>query len=103
MYAHFFVDSFHFLDKTNLIEIIKSYPPDLDDNLIKILNDDKYQLLWIFYEEFEDVRQIGKGGFATVHCAGWPDKGQNVRINVALKIIDNSEDHKQEFMSEVNY
>ena len=62
------------------------------------MDDERYQLSWISYDEFNDITQIGKGGFATVYVAGWLDKGQNNMIDVALKIIDNSE----EFINEVN-
>ncbi|RHZ74102.1 hypothetical protein Glove_227g137 [Diversispora epigaea] len=39
------------------------------------LNTDKYWRLieWIPYDRFKDVKQIGKGGFGTIHYARWID------------------------------
>src|SRR6185436_6514605 len=28
---------------------------------------------WIHYDQFKDVKQIGKGGFGTIHYAKWID------------------------------
>ena len=33
----------------------------------KILTENKYQLSWILYDEFNNIKEIGKGGFATVY------------------------------------
>ncbi|RHZ79742.1 hypothetical protein Glove_141g47 [Diversispora epigaea] len=38
------------------------------------LNADYYKVIeWIPYDRFKDVKQIGKGGFGTIHYAGWID------------------------------
>ncbi|RHZ75601.1 hypothetical protein Glove_212g161 [Diversispora epigaea] len=57
---------------------------------------------WIPYDRFKDVKQIGKGGFGTIHYARWIDgfilgwdienqqwKRWNEGIEVALKKFDN--------------
>ncbi|RHZ88783.1 hypothetical protein Glove_21g205 [Diversispora epigaea] len=36
-------------------------------------NDDYQVIEWIPYDRFEDVKQIGKGGFGTIHYARWID------------------------------
>ncbi|RHZ78563.1 hypothetical protein Glove_161g24 [Diversispora epigaea] len=47
---------------------------DKIDKLIQ-LNTDKYWRLieWIPYDRLKDVKQIGKGGFGTIHYARWID------------------------------
>ncbi|RIB13964.1 hypothetical protein C2G38_2018823, partial [Gigaspora rosea] len=44
---------------------------EIEDSLKKILMEDKYRLhiTWIYFEEFNDIKKIGKGGFATVYHA----------------------------------
>ncbi|CAG8599767.1 8156_t:CDS:2, partial [Racocetra fulgida] len=46
---------------------------DIDEELKKLLNNDKYKLTWIRYE-FKNVKLIGRGGFATVFSAIWERK-----------------------------
>ena len=48
-----------------------------------------------------DVEKIGQGGFATVFYAKWTDNKQNIRRNVALKLIDGSKSYNEEFIKEV--
>ncbi|RHZ80204.1 hypothetical protein Glove_139g334 [Diversispora epigaea] len=36
-------------------------------------NDSSYVMEWIPYDRFKDVKQIGKGGFGTIHYARWID------------------------------
>src|SRR4051812_22435348 len=36
-------------------------------------NDDFGVIEWIPYDRFKDVKQIGKGGFGTIHYARWID------------------------------
>ncbi|CAG8733487.1 16836_t:CDS:1, partial [Racocetra fulgida] len=62
--------------------------------------DEKYQLSWIPYNEFQDIDEIGKGGFATVHYAYWHDKNRNYWNEVALKLIHDSNKCNQEFINE---
>ena len=43
-----------------------------------MLIENKYQLPWIPYEEFDDIIEIGKGGFAIVYRAEWYDKSRSI-------------------------
>jgi hypothetical protein len=67
---------------------------------------------WIPYNQFDYVKEIGRGGFATVYSAIWKDgplsynryKGQYERFHfkeVALKCLENSENITNEFLNEV--
>ncbi|RHZ69955.1 hypothetical protein Glove_276g16 [Diversispora epigaea] len=60
----------------------------------------RYVIEWIPFDRFKDVKQIGKGGFGTIHYARWidgPIKRWNIEnqqwlrypIEVALKKFDN--------------
>ena len=67
---------------------------------------------WIPYNQFSDIKEIGKGGFATVYSAIWKD-GQliydedndeytrNSNYKVALKCLHNSQNITNEFLNEV--
>ncbi|CAG8670971.1 556_t:CDS:1, partial [Ambispora leptoticha] len=91
--------------KERSVKINKTLYMDIDDNsgLEKILNDEKYQLSWIPYNEFRDIEKIGNGGFATVYFAHWFDKTTNVWMPFALKLIHDSNKYNQEFADEVVY
>ena len=67
----------------------------------KILDDEKYQLLWIPYNEFQNIKEIGKGGFATVYYARWLDKNRSHWTDIAFKLIHGSNKCNQEFVDEV--
>ncbi|CAB5389626.1 unnamed protein product [Rhizophagus irregularis] len=65
---------------------------------------------WIPYDQFNNIEEIGKGGFSTVYSARWKDsllsygsKRWKVKSNtrVALKCLNNSQDNLDEFMNEV--
>ena len=70
---------------------------------------------WIPYNQFSDIKEIGRGGFATVYSAIWKDgpldydddtKGymRNSRrsnYKVALKCLHNSQNITSEFLNEV--
>jgi serine/threonine protein kinase len=67
---------------------------------------------WISYDQFYDIKEIGKGGFATVYSAVWKDgplKYDAIQAeykrkqytNVALKCLDNSQNITNEFLNEV--
>ncbi|CAG8539032.1 1370_t:CDS:2, partial [Ambispora leptoticha] len=74
------------------------------DELKKVINDEKFKLSWIPFNEFNKVYEIGQGGFATVYFAEWIDKNENRRKQVALKLIHNSYKYNQEFVDELkNY
>ncbi|RIB30645.1 hypothetical protein C2G38_1628802 [Gigaspora rosea] len=53
-----------------------------------------YQTPIVPYREFENIYEIGKGGFATVYRARWYDKSRNLNTTVALKKLD-SNNHKE--------
>jgi len=67
---------------------------------------------WIPYNQFNDVKEIGKGGFAKVYSAIWVDGPLLYNIdtqkytrkqdkNVALKCLYNSQNIASEFLNEV--
>ena len=68
---------------------------------------------WIPYNQFSDIKEIGRGGFATVYSAIWKDgplkynknKGKYVKSSpnykVALKCLHNSQNITNEFLNEV--
>ncbi|RIB29477.1 hypothetical protein C2G38_2056592 [Gigaspora rosea] len=76
----------------------------INPELKKILDDEKFKFSWINYNEFKDIREKGKGGFATVYSANWFDRINNRWKYVALKVIRNSNENEQEFIEELkNY
>ena len=67
---------------------------------------------WIPYNQFSDIKEIGRGGFATVYSAIWKDgqlkydednKEYTRKSNqkVALKCLHNSQNITNEFLNEV--
>ncbi|CAG8694345.1 8972_t:CDS:2, partial [Ambispora leptoticha] len=74
---------------------------EIDDDLKNLLIENEYQLSWISYDEFKDIDEIGKGGFATVYYARWYDKSQNLNRAVALKLLHNSNNYYEEFIKEL--
>ena len=72
---------------------------------------------WIPYDQFIDVKEVGKGGFATVYLATWKEGpidcdvdrrgkviGSLYRIpnkKVALKVLHDSKNVSDEFLNEV--
>ena len=67
---------------------------------------------WIPYNQFINIKEIGKGGFATIYSAIWKDgilkynsdKKEHERIpnkEVALKCLDDSQNISSEFLNEV--
>ncbi|POG60527.1 kinase-like domain-containing protein [Rhizophagus irregularis DAOM 181602=DAOM 197198] len=50
---------------------------------------------WIPYNQFNEIKEIGKGGFSTVYSAIWKD------FKVALKCLDNSQHPANELLNEV--
>jgi hypothetical protein len=68
---------------------------------------------WIPYNQFYEIKEIDKGGFATVYSAIWKDgpllylKGQDEKYNresnkkVALKCLNNSQNLTNELLNEV--
>jgi hypothetical protein len=64
---------------------------------------------WIPYCQFDEIKEIGKGGFSTVYSAIWKDGPLyfNDRVNrdankkVALKSLNNSQNFIDELLNEV--
>ncbi len=67
---------------------------------------------WIPYDKFNNLKEVGKGGFATVYSAIWEDgplyynfneKKQMRKLNkkVALKCLHNSQNFIDKFLDEV--
>ena len=68
---------------------------------------------WIPYNQFSDIKEIGRGGFATVYSAIWKDGrlkyGHNYykeytresNYKIALKYLHNSQNIGDEFLNEV--
>ncbi|GBC02159.1 hypothetical protein RclHR1_04490005 [Rhizophagus clarus] len=69
---------------------------------------------WIPYDQFFDIKEIGKGGFSTVYSAIWKDGlldcrkslvarnwRRNPNTRVALKCLHNSQNCIDEFINEV--
>ena len=77
----------------------------------------KYQLFleWVPFDRFEDIKQIGEGGFAKVYSAKWIDgqavyykqndgswkKSKPESMNVALKKLNGSQNISAEYLNEV--
>ena len=71
--------------------------------------DSRYYIEWIPY--LKDIREIGKGGFATVYLSRWSNGPRFVSLDkryyyknslVALKKLENSQNVSDEFLKEVN-
>ncbi len=87
------------------------------DNFIQEmqLKIDKYNDIvfeWIPYNQFSEIKEIGRGGFATVYSAIWKDgplKYDYIKkyvksfpyFEVALKCLHNSQNITNEFLNEV--
>jgi hypothetical protein len=64
---------------------------------------------WISYDQFDDIKEIGKGGFSTVYSATWKDgllysgkswkRKSNTRV--ALKCLHGSQNFINEFIDKV--
>ena len=79
---------------------------------LKINRYDDIVFEWIPYNQFSDIKEIGKGGFATVYSAIWKDgplefnydkKEYKRKSNykVALKCLHSSQNITKEFLNEV--
>ncbi|CFW93320.1 putative Non-specific protein-tyrosine kinase [endosymbiont DhMRE of Dentiscutata heterogama] len=93
--ANYWFRKYRSLLKTN-----KS-PDHINLELKRILDDERFKLSWIDYNDFRDIRKIGKGGFATVYYANWFDRINGTWNDVALKVIHDSNKNEQEFIQEL--
>ncbi|GBB85485.1 hypothetical protein RclHR1_00120039 [Rhizophagus clarus] len=84
------------------------------DNLIqemqsKINNSQNIIFEWIPYNQFSNIREVGKGGFATIYSAIWKDgpltyNGYEYirdKKKIALKQLDDSQNISIKFLNEV--
>ncbi|RIB16826.1 hypothetical protein C2G38_2089848, partial [Gigaspora rosea] len=95
--------NYWFRKRRRLLKTNKS-PDHINPELKRILDDEKFKLSWIDYNEFKDIEEEGKGGFATVYSANWSDGINHTWRDVALKVIHNSNENEQEFIQELkNY
>ena len=77
------------------------------------INNPRYIVFeWIPYNQFSDIKEIGRGGFATVYSAIWKDGRlyygrdsikytRKSNYKVALKCLHNSQNITDEFLNEV--
>jgi hypothetical protein len=79
---------------------------------LKINQHDDIVFEWIPYNQFSDIKEIGRGGFATVYSAIWKDGPleydyynfeytRKSNYKVALKCLHNSQNITSEFLNEV--
>ena len=78
---------------------------------LKIGNWNDIVFSWIPYNQFSDIKEIGRGGFATVYSAIWKDSPLEKTYHneeytrksnkVALKCLHNSQNITNEFLNEV--
>ncbi|RIB25227.1 hypothetical protein C2G38_2013067, partial [Gigaspora rosea] len=92
--------NYWFTKYKSLLKTIKS-PDHINPELKEILDDERFKLSWIDYKEFKEIEELGKGGFATVYKANWNDRINNTLLDVALKVIHNSNENEQEFIQEL--
>ncbi|CAB4400563.1 unnamed protein product [Rhizophagus irregularis] len=107
----------------NLFDKVKKYSIKIDvDNLIRDIRSEAVEYFdevkisevfeWIPYNNFDDIREIGKGGFASVYSAIWKDgplfhKRKKDKLSrapdkkVALKCLCNSQFLTDEFLNKV--
>ena len=97
-------------DFTNLSgknEIIDDFIQEVQSK-IKSYRDIVFE--WIPYDQFIDVKEIGKGGFATIYLATWNGplkydtnamKYRRYPDRVALKCLHNAQNITNEFLNEV--
>ncbi|GBC21868.2 kinase-like domain-containing protein [Rhizophagus irregularis DAOM 181602=DAOM 197198] len=85
---------------------------------ISFNNDDDYYPLfleWVPFDRFEDIKQIGEGGFAKVYSATWVDgqakykrkydgiwkKKESSPMKIALKRLNDSQNISVEYLNEL--
>ena len=107
-----------------LIEGWTSGNSEIDDFIKDTIYNAKYPkysnyplfLEWVTFDRFEDIKQIGEGGFAKVYSAKWID-GQSIYTrkngswkksepelkNVALKRLNGSQNLSADYLNEVYF
>jgi serine/threonine protein kinase len=74
-------------------EKIDDFIKKMQFNIIKDDINIKFKL--ISYNQFNEIKKIGQGGFSTTYLATWEYK------KVVLKCLDNSQNHINELLNEV--
>ena len=110
-------------DPFRKIEGWTSGNPDIDKFIKDTIYNKKYYgsgclfLEWVPFDRFEDIKQIGEGGFAKVYSATWIDgnakydkqddgswkKREPKPIKVALKKLNGSQNMSTEYLNEVYF
>jgi hypothetical protein len=81
----------------------------IQDIQLKIDNSEYIIFEWIPYNQFSNIKEIGKGGFATIYSATWKDGPLSYdgyeyvrdKKKIALKQLYNSKNITIEFLNEV--
>ncbi|GBC02271.1 hypothetical protein RclHR1_04530013 [Rhizophagus clarus] len=94
--SKFFRDKFD--DWTSGNELINKF---IKKKQLEALNH-KEIILWIPFDEFQNIEEAGKGGFGTAFKAVWVHKENKLLSEVCLKRINNSYTITQEFLHEVD-
>jgi hypothetical protein len=79
---------------------------------LKIDNYNDIVIEWISYNQFSNIEEVGKGGFATVYSAKWKNGPLEYNTNtkkyergsnrtIALKCLSDSQNITNEFLNEV--
>ena len=79
---------------------------------LKISSQNNIIFEWIPYNQFDNIKKIGEGGFATLYSTIWKkgplyynyNKEGYIRLSdqkVALKLLHNSQNIDDEFLNEV--
>jgi hypothetical protein len=83
---------------------------EIIDNLIQEMLSNNEIFEWIPYNQFDAIKEIGKGGFAKVYSARWRDGplywnkieyARDFNKTVALKCLNNSQNISNRFLNEV--
>jgi hypothetical protein len=92
-------------DNKKINDLIQEVKLSIDYN-----SSDSIMFEWIPYDQFDDIKEIGKGSFSTVYSAIWKDGlfyyyNRNWKrmpnIKVALKCLHNSQNFIDEFIDVV--
>ena len=118
-----YIDAYQYWCKPCLINDLKTNSTSENEKIdnfiqemqLKINNAYDIVFEWIPYNQFSEIKEIGRGGFATVYSAIWKDsplsydKDNEVyarntfksNYEVALKCLHNSQNITNEFLNEV--
>ncbi|EXX74211.1 uncharacterized protein OCT59_003761 [Rhizophagus irregularis] len=84
-------------------EIIDDF---IQERQLKINDNNDVVFKWISYSQFNDIKEIGKGGFSTVYSAIWKDAPLDKKVHnrngvIALKCLHSSQNITDKFLNEV--